>query len=305
MTTGRRTLAVVALGALALAAVPVGVASPLVDVQREDDGAAVVSVEVPGLDVPDLELFGADPLAGSSPQETLPEEIDVDATARWGVAVLEPATGLAAAWGDQEPFETASAVKVDVLGTLLLQAQGEDRSLTEGEKSLAEAMIVSSDNDATTVLLEQLGGLEEVSAFHRRAGVEGVELDPEGDWGLTRSTVQGRIAVLEAVLEPALLSPARREYATELLTGVVPEQRFGVSVVADDPERAALKVGFVPDEDDVWTVTSSGRVVAEGRTLLLAVMSEANADYDAGVDLTEQVARRAARALLGVDPGTI
>ncbi len=55
-----------------------------------------------------------------------------------------------AVYGDDTPYDTASIIKVDILATLLLQAQDAGRTLDAHERALAEAMIKHSDNDSAT-----------------------------------------------------------------------------------------------------------------------------------------------------------
>ena len=54
--------------------------------------------------------------------------------------------------------DTASIVKVDVLATLLAQAQAAGRFLTAGQQALAVPMIEQSDNDDAEDLWDSEGG---------------------------------------------------------------------------------------------------------------------------------------------------
>ena len=74
------------------------------------------------------------------------------------VAVYDGRTGASYTYGGTATYDTASIVKVEVLGTLLRAAAGAHRSLSTGEKSLASRMIRYSDNAATTQLWNQVGG---------------------------------------------------------------------------------------------------------------------------------------------------
>ncbi|CAM5415924.1 hypothetical protein SALBM311S_12789 [Streptomyces alboniger] len=67
-------------------------------------------------------------------------------TAEVSVAVLDLDSGASAEY-DEGTFDTASIVKVDILATLLLQAQDAGGRLTAPEKSYATAMIENSDNE--------------------------------------------------------------------------------------------------------------------------------------------------------------
>ena len=54
-------------------------------------------------------------------------------------------------------FDSASVVKVIILGALLRQAQDQHRHLTGTEAALATEMITESDNDAASALWAELG----------------------------------------------------------------------------------------------------------------------------------------------------
>jgi beta-lactamase class A len=72
------------------------------------------------------------------------------------VAMLDTASGKWATYGDGR-FDTASIVKVDILATLLLQAQDARRNLSAQERTYAKDMIENSDNDATSALWTVIG----------------------------------------------------------------------------------------------------------------------------------------------------
>ncbi|HEY2302510.1 MAG TPA: hypothetical protein VGH66_11480, partial [Acidimicrobiales bacterium] len=65
---------------------------------------------------------------------------------------------------------TASIVKVEILGTLLSQAQAEGRGLTTTEEATATSMIEVSDNDSAPALWDEVGGAPAVAAFDRSVG---------------------------------------------------------------------------------------------------------------------------------------
>ncbi|HEY7880303.1 MAG TPA: hypothetical protein VID31_05635, partial [Streptosporangiaceae bacterium] len=64
------------------------------------------------------------------------------------VEVDDPGAGLVCRLDSRSHFDSASVVKVTILGALLRKAQAEHRSLTRSERALAWAMITRSDNDA-------------------------------------------------------------------------------------------------------------------------------------------------------------
>src|SRR6202020_414921 len=77
---------------------------------------------------------------------------------------------------------TASTLKVDILATLLGQAQAAGRSLTPEEQSLAVPMIEESLDSAADTLWTRLGPAA-VGAFERAAGMPWTAPAPAGIGG--------------------------------------------------------------------------------------------------------------------------
>ncbi|MFE3514459.1 serine hydrolase [Streptomyces sp. NPDC059166] len=242
--------------------------------------AAAVPSEEPEVDL-DAELAGA--LA------TLADGADVS------VAVLDTGSGARAVYGD-DPYDTASIVKVDILAALLLRAQDEGRELNGAEHAYAEAMIRRSDNASATALLRAVGGEEALDAANERLGLTGTTAAHA--WGLTQTTAADQVRLLEAVDgADSPLSADSRAYLTELMGEVEADQRWGVSAAGTG---AVLKNGWMArTTTGLWDINSIGRVERGGHTLLVAVLSRGHATKEAGVDLVESVARAAARVAVG------
>ena len=66
------------------------------------------------------------------------------------VAVDDPGIGLVCRLDSSWHFDSASVVKVTILGALLRKAQDQHRHLTRTEAAQAWAMITRSDNDAAS-----------------------------------------------------------------------------------------------------------------------------------------------------------
>ncbi|WP_308354915.1 serine hydrolase [Streptomyces sp. Je 1-79] len=211
------------------------------------------------------------------------------------VAVLDLGTGRSASYGGEgRTYDTASVVKLDILVALLLRAQDEGRGLTPTERAAADAMIRRSDNASATALWERIGGAGGLDAAGARLGLS--RTSGATAWGLTQTTVADRLALLEAVFgADSPLAGDSRAYATELLEGVVADQGWGVSAAGDGP---ALKNGWLPrDATGLWDVNSVGRVTADGRAFLVAVLSDGHVTKDAGVESVERAARAAVSAV--------
>ncbi|MGP2436480.1 serine hydrolase [Streptomyces sp. JW3] len=207
------------------------------------------------------------------------------------VAVLDPETGERAVYGD-DAFTTASIVKVDILATLLLQAQDAGRSLTSAERTYATAMIENSDNASATALWRTIGGADGLDAANERFGLTDTA-GGDGDlWGLTTTTAADQLVLLQQVFESdSELTPASRTYLQGLMGQIADGQDWGVSAAGSS---AALKNGWLPrSATGLWVINSVGRVTVDGHELLVAALSQGNASQAAGISLVEGAARAA------------
>ena len=119
---------------------------------------------------------------------------------------------------------TASTLKVDILATLLAQAQAAGRPLTPEEQSLAVPMIEESLDSAADSLWTTLGP-GAVGAFEREAGMTSTVPATDGVWGTTTTTALDRLAMIRTVVEPnSLLTDASRAYVLDLMEHITPSQ---------------------------------------------------------------------------------
>ncbi|MEU6876747.1 serine hydrolase [Streptomyces sp. NPDC046712] len=211
------------------------------------------------------------------------------------VAVLDLETGRSASYGGAgRTYDTASIVKLDILAALLLRAQDEGREPTAAERTAAAAMIERSDNASATTLWQTIGGAEGLDAANARLGL--TETTGAAAWGLTQTTADDQLALLEAVFgTDSPLAADSRAYVAELMEGVVAGQDWGVSAAGAGP---ALKNGWLPREaTGLWDINSVGRVTAGGRVYLVAVVSDGHSTKEAGIGLVEDAARAAVTAV--------
>ncbi|MER5850025.1 serine hydrolase [Streptomyces sp. NPDC002012] len=250
------------------------------------------------------------PAAGSTPvPATTSEEptVDLDAAlaaaveplltdvgdAEVSVAVLDTGIGARAVYGDGA-YDTASIVKVDILAALLLRAQDEKRALTDGEHGHARAMIERSDNASATALLRAIGGAKALDAANERLGLTGTTAAHA--WGLTQTTAADQLILLKAVFgTESELSEGSRTYLQRLMEQVEADQQWGVSAAGSS---WALKNGWMPrTTTGLWDINSIGRVSADGRTYLVAVLSGGQRTKETGIALVESVAKAAVGVL--------
>lgn len=105
---------------------------------------------------------------------------------RVGIAATNIETGETISYAGNDPFPMASTVKVAIAATflagvdnnrfLLDQLYRRGRAIVTARR-LIEAMLIRSDNGATDILLEKVGGPEAVNGWLARAGIRGQRMD--------------------------------------------------------------------------------------------------------------------------------
>lgn len=214
------------------------------------------------------------------------------------VALLDTGTGSWATYGDGA-FDTASIVKVDILATLLLQAQDGNRDLTAEEQAYAVDMIEQSDNDATSALWTVIGSAKGLDAANRRLGLTETEGGDGTVWGITQTTAEDQVRLLQSVFGGrSPLSSESRAYIQGLMRHITEGQDWGVSAAADAPADAALKNGWLErSQTQKWDVNSIGQIEAGGRRYLMAVLTNGHTTQDSGIKVVEQASRAAVSAV--------
>ncbi|MET8943692.1 serine hydrolase [Streptomyces sp. NPDC004542] len=225
--------------------------------------------------------------------------VGVPSAAKVSAAVLDLGSGESAAYGDAL-FDTASIVKVDILATLLLQAQDAGRHLTATEKAYAVKMIENSDNVSATALWHAIGTADGLDAANERFGLTHTTGGDGELWGLTRTTAADQLVLLQQVFgDDSKLSEASQAYVQGLMKTIERDQDWGVSAAADG-SAWALKNGWLArSTTGLWDVNSIGRVTVGGDDYLVAVLSDGNASMADGVSLVEAAAKAAVSAFTG------
>lgn len=184
----------------------------------------------------------------------------------------------------------ASIVKVEILVRWLLVRHGE--KLDERELALATDMIVQSDNESANELCRVIMNDSPVGA------VPGGTDACAGTWvwSENETSAADQLRVLETALEPGLLSPAEVETVRDLMSGVVPDQAWGVAV-ADGPSPTWLKNGW-DLRDGGWLVNSIG-VVGESHDVRIAILTHGHDDFETGKAHVEALADIALTVLAG------
>jgi beta-lactamase class A len=149
-----------------------------------------------------------------------------------GIAALDLNTGdMVSIKGDQS-FPMASTVKVAVAALYLAQVDHGRRSLDDTIKgtpvrSLMARMMIHSDNRATDILLNDLGGPRALHRWLRDSGMSGLRVDrtiaqllsDKRDLWDARdsSTPKAMVELLQRIYKAELIKPASRNYLLRLM----------------------------------------------------------------------------------------
>jgi beta-lactamase class A len=213
------------------------------------------------------------------------------------VAVDDLTTGTEATCNGTSEFATASIVKVDILATLLYELQRSGQTMTDEDQDLATTMIENSDNDAASALYADIGGAEDLDQANRVFGLTGTTAGPDGEWGLTSTTVDDQIRLLRQIMIPSsVLSPASQDDIQDLMGEVETDQQWGVPAAADPGSRYLVKNGWLPNPA-LWSINSIGEIEHDHHRMLIAVLSAGNSTEDSGISAVQAVVRQAADAM--------
>jgi hypothetical protein len=219
--------------------------------------------------------------------------LDTATTVEFAVSIVDHKTGTTFSYEGDQPFDTASVVKVEILASLLLQARQEGHSISSDQRDLANVMITQSDNDAASTLWSEIGDADGLREANRAFGLTSTDPGDNGYWGLTTTTASDQVRLLDGIANPAGPLGSANATVLDLMGDVVSDQSWGVSAAARSGETTILKNGWLPlDSDDgLWEVNSIGRITGTGTDVTIAVLSHGNADLDDGIALVERVAQ--------------
>lgn len=199
---------------------------------------------------------------------------------------------------------TASAVKAQVLGAVLLRAQDQHRGLDSYEKARIRPMIRYSLNDPyVSDLYELVGGVAGMNAFDRR--MDATHTTNTLEYGATLTTADDRTRIALRMLHGGgPLRRAARKTAWWYMSHVQPTQRWGITAGLPLGWSVAQKNGFYPMTGHGWRVGSTGFIRAphSKQGYAITVMTDQNPNQFAGIRLVERVTAQVARALTNGTP---
>jgi beta-lactamase class A len=211
------------------------------------------------------------------------------------VGVDDPGKGIVCWLNGSEHFDSASVVKVTILGALLRKTQDQHRELTGTEAARARAMITRSDNDAASALWAELGR-SHLQHFLNLARMTQTSPGPGGYWGLTQITAHDQVLLLRLLLNRnAVLDTPSRTYALSLMAQVIASQRWGVPVGSPTSLTAHVKNGWLPLATHGWRVHSTGcftgRFAGRGGGYSIVVLTQDNPTMAYGIATIEAIAK--------------
>jgi beta-lactamase class A len=207
------------------------------------------------------------------------------------VQVDNPGLGLGCWLNSSRHFDSASVVKVTILGALLRKAQDQHRQLTRTEAALARVMITQSDNDAASALWNEVGRTD-LQHFLDLAGMTDTFLGPGQAWGLTQITAADEVLLLRLLQDKnPVLDTSSRDYALSLMARVIASQRWGVTADSPADLTAHVKNGWLPLAPDGWRINSIGCFTGRSGGYSIVILTQDNPSMAYGIATIEAIAR--------------
>jgi beta-lactamase class A len=192
---------------------------------------------------------------------------------------------------------TGSSIKVFIMLTLLNMTEQQGREPDAGEMSLLTSMIENSDNDAAAALYNEIGQAAGVSNFLAQIGVSGL-YPMYGSFGWSLITPLAMVNTLTKLYEGSILTAQDRQLALSLMESIEYDQRFGAGDTAPAGATVAMKNGWVPGPDGLWTTDTSGIIMAGNETYIISVYTQEHSSFPEGRDVLEYVCSKVAALMV-------
>jgi len=213
-----------------------------------------------------------------------------------GVVIQDTTRQSIYAYNGNRQFLTASSIKVPIMLTLFSQLEAQGREPNSHEMYLLTTMIENSNNDSASALFAEINGATGISSFMQRIGISG--LTPNNNaWGYSQITPQTMVNLLTRLQNGTILTATDRATALRLMQHVESDQRWGAGDTAPGGSTVAMKNGWVPGPDNLWSVNSSGIVTTGGETYIVSVYTREQASFANGRAIVQQVCADVAAAL--------
>lgn len=260
-----------------------------------------------------LAVFVAQPAwAASSPSlyslEQQLQSLVANRSADVGIAALDLTSGDIVSIQGERPFPMASTVKVAVAALYLAQVDHGRRSLDDvisglSARTLMQRMMIHSDNRATDILLNDLGGPSALHDWLQANGITGLRVDrtiarllsdPRDLWDVRdSSTPTAMVRLLQRIYRAELIKPESRNYLLRLMAqcqtgknrmrallpfGTPVEHKTGTLngltddvgfITMPDGRRIAIAVFARGGSDRPRTIAEAARTIYDGFARLL------------------------------------
>ncbi len=260
-----------------------------------------------------LAVFTAQPAwAASSPSlyslEQQLQSLVANRSADVGIAALDLTSGNIVSIQGDRPFPMASTVKVAVAALYLAQVDHGRRSLDDtinglSARTLMQRMMIHSDNRATDILLNDLGGPRALHDWLQANGLTGLRVDRNiarllSDrrdlWDVRdSSTPTAMVRLLQRIYRAELIKPQSRDYLLRLMAqcqtgknrlkallpfGTPVEHKTGTLngltddvgfITMPDGRRIAIAVFARGGSDRPRTIAEAARTIYDGFSRLL------------------------------------
>ena len=186
-------------------------------------------------------------------------------------------------------YNSASTVKVMLMVAYLRHGNQDDEPLSSGDRALLEPMIKRSDN-ATATRIRDIVGNDALARLANRVGMSRFETNVV--WGHTQITARDQA---QWMFEIERQIPSRhRDYAMNLLTKIVPHQRWGIPPEKPHGYEIHFKGGWAPSGNPGWTVNQVAQLDPRGGgdRFSVAILTRGSPSKDYGVATIRGVAER-------------
>jgi beta-lactamase class A len=213
-----------------------------------------------------------------------------------GVEVYDETNQRSYSYNGTAQFLTASSIKVPIMLTFLARTESQGREPNGDEMNLLTTMIENSDNDAASALFTIIGGAPGMANYLQQIGLSG--LVPNGDaWGYSQITPQAMVTLLTRLHDGTILTATDRATALNLMQHVEADQQWGVGNTAPAGATFAMKNGWVPGPDGLWSVNTSGIVSTGSKTYIISVYTQEQQSLADGQAIVQQVCGTVASTL--------
>jgi hypothetical protein len=207
-----------------------------------------------------------------------------------GLRVDDQSVQLSCWLNARRQFDSASVVKVTILGALLREAMEQHRYLTQREVNLATEMITESDNNAASALWAQIGR-GRLTHFLNLARMTETRPGPGGYWGLTQITAHDECLLLTLLMTTnSVLDAPSRKFALGLMADVIPAQRWGVPAGAPASMTVQVKNGWLPLAPGGWRIHSIGCFTGHQRSYSIVMLTTGSPSMAYGITTIERTA---------------